>query len=64
MLHELAPFFRAGKPVEITAADYAVRMGVTIHQARGAITRLRNLRLVTRREAQCQPVFILTRALK
>ncbi|SEN87368.1 hypothetical protein SAMN04489859_102029 [Paracoccus alcaliphilus] len=40
LLAHAAPFFRAGKPIELTVADYAGRGCVSDHSARGRIKRM------------------------
>lgn len=46
----LTHFYRDGKPVPLTATDYAARAGLTLPQAKGALQRLARVGLVRRSE--------------
>jgi len=46
----LSPFYRDGKPIALTATDYAARSGLMFPQAKGALQRLARVGLVLRSE--------------
>jgi len=46
----LDPFYRDGRPIPLTATDYASRAGLTFPQAKGVLQRLARIGLVRRSE--------------
>lgn len=61
MMAVLTPFYRDGRPVPLTATDYAARSGLTLPQAKGALQRLASAGLVRRSEVGSRTLYHVRR---
>lgn len=55
----LAPFYRQGQPIPLTATDYARRSGMTLPQAKGLLCRMWRAGTVKRKQTYDQVVFFI-----
>ena len=53
----IAPFYRQGRAIPLTATDYANRAGMTIPQAKGLLAKLRRSGAVQRQQTHEAVLF-------
>ena len=55
----LAPFYRQGRAIPLTATDYANRAGMTLPQAKGLLCRMWRAGTVKRKQTYDRVVFFI-----
>ncbi|MDF3904657.1 hypothetical protein [Paracoccus sp. AS002] len=58
----LAPFYRQGRAIPLTATDYANRAGMTLPQAKGMLAKLRRSGAVQRQQTHEAVLFYVREA--
>lgn len=53
----LCDFYLKGRPVELTASEYARLRGLTVPAAKGELTRMVNAGVLRRSEIKREPIF-------